>query len=102
MIKQGYEATLHEERSIFGVELDINVPGNPDPVLVAQDVFGEVEDSMQIFVYPAGVDQEVESAASVRFNPDGSIAEGVVPDGVPGKRWDETTVSDWLERRDGK
>lgn len=102
MIKKGYEACFLDNRSIYGVELDINVPGNPDSVLVAQDVFGEAEESMQMLVYPAGVDQEVETAASVRFNDDGSMAEVVVPNGVLVKRWDDIAVSDWLKRRDGQ
>ncbi|VGO13671.1 hypothetical protein PDESU_02228 [Pontiella desulfatans] len=101
-MKKEYEATFHETRSTYGVELDIDVPGNPHPVLVAQDVFGEIEEQMQLLVYPAGVDQETESAVSIRFNDDGSIAEVVVPDGAIVLKWEDTTVSDWLKRRDGQ
>ncbi|VGO21917.1 hypothetical protein [Pontiella sulfatireligans] len=50
MNKKGYEVLFHEDRSVYGVELDISVPGNPDPVLVVQDVFGEAEESMQMLV----------------------------------------------------
>lgn len=101
-MKKEYEATFYESRSIYGVELEISVPGNPHPVLVAQDVFGEAEEQMQLLVYPAGIDQETEAAVSVRFNDDGSIAEVVVPDGVPVRHWDEPAESDWLKRRDGQ
>ena len=101
-MKKGYEATLHDNRSSYGVELEIQVPGSPHPVVVAQDVFGEAEERMQILVYPAGVDQETESAVGVRINPDGSIAEVVVPGHVPIRRWDESEASKWLEGRDGQ
>lgn len=101
-MSKGYEVTIHENRSAFGVELDIAMPANPQPVLVAQDVFGEAEEQMQLLVYPAGVDQETESAVSIRFNDDGSFAEVVVPDGVQIRRWDEPDESDWLKRRDGQ
>ncbi len=103
MIKQGYEATLHEERSSFGVELDINVPESNNPVIVAQDVFGEKEEHMQLLVYPPSDEEgDVENAVSVRFNKNGSFAGVVVPDGVPVADWNESPVSDWLKRRDGK
>ena len=101
-MKKGYEVTFHENRSAYGVEVDIHVPGNPLPVLVAQDVFGEADEQMQLLVYPAGVDQETESAVSVRFNDDGSIAEVVVPDELSIRRWDDPDESDWLKRRDGQ
>ena len=97
-----YKVTIHENRSAFGVEMDVAMPANPHPVLVAQDVFGEAEEQMQLLVYPAGVDQETESAISVRFNDDGSIAEVVVPDGVQIRHWDDSVESDWLKRRDGQ
>ena len=99
---KGYEVTIQEKRSAFGVEMDIAMPANPHPALVAQDVFGEAEECMQLLVYPAGVDQETESAISVRFNDDGSIAEVVVPDEVSIRHWDEPDGSDWLKRRDGQ
>lgn len=102
MVKRRFEVSVHEDRSIYGTEWDVRVPDNDNPVVVAQDVFGEAKELMQLLVYPAGVDQETESAVSIRFNDDGSIAEVVVPDGVPVTRWDDTTESDWLERRDGK
>ena len=101
-MKKGYDATFHENRSIYGVELDIALPGNTHPVLVAQDVFGEAEEQMQLLVYPAGVDQETDSAVSIRFNDDGSIAEVVVPDDMPVRHWDDSEESDWLKRRDGQ
>lgn len=103
MIKQGYEVSLHEDRSVYGVEWDIGVPDNDNPVVVAQDVFGEVEEHMQLLIYqPTDEEGEVEKAISVRFNKDGGFAGVVVPEGVPVCSWEETTVSDWLERRDGK
>lgn len=50
MNKKGYEAKLCADRSIYGVELDIRVPGNDNPVVVAQDVYGEKEELwMEIF-----------------------------------------------------
>ncbi|VGO12614.1 hypothetical protein PDESU_01167 [Pontiella desulfatans] len=101
-MKKEYEATFQENRSTYGVELDISVPGNTHPVLVAQDVFGEAEEQMQLLVYPAGVDQETESAVSIRFNDDGSIAEVVVPDEMSVRHWDDSEESDWLKRRDGQ
>ncbi|MDF7822822.1 hypothetical protein P4B35_02255 [Pontiellaceae bacterium B12227] len=101
-MKKNYAVAVHETRSAFGVELDIHVPGSPHPVLVAQDVFGEAEEQIQLLVYPAGIDQETESAVSIRFNDDGSIAEVVVPDGAIALKWEDITVSDWLKRRDGQ
>lgn len=101
-MKKEYETTFHENRSTYGVELDIAVPGNTHHVLVAQDVFGAAEEQMQLLVYPAGVDQETESAVSVRFNDDGSIAEVVVPDEMSVRHWDDSVESDWLKRRDGQ
>jgi len=102
MVRQDYKTTLHEERSAYGVELDINVPQNDRPVVVAQDVYGESRELMQLLIYPA-IDEEgeVENAVSVRINPDGSIAGVVTPEGVPVSAWDEDTVSDWMQRRDG-
>jgi hypothetical protein len=102
MIKKDYEVSMHEDRSVYGVEWDINVPGNTKPVVVAQDVFGEVEEYMQLLVYPStDKDGEVENAISVRFNKDGSIAGVVVPDGISVCSWDEPTTSAWLKARDG-
>ena len=101
-MREGYDAVLHTDRSVYGVELDIRIPGSPDSVLVAQDVFGEVEERMQILVYPCSADQETERAVSVRINPDGSIAEVVIPEGISVRRWDDAVISDWLERRDGR
>jgi len=102
MIKKDYEVSMHEDRSVYGVEWDINVPRNTKPVIVAQDVFGEVEEYMQLLVYPStDQDGETENALSVRFNPDGSMAGVVVPDGIPVCSWDEPTSSDWLNARDG-
>ena len=102
MNKPGYEATLHDERSAYGVELDIRVPQNKNPVVVAQDVYGENKELMQILVYPATDEAgEVEHAVSVRINPDGSLAGVVVPDGIPVENWGESSVSDWMNTRDG-
>ena len=102
MIKKDYEVSMHEDRSVYGVEWDISVPENNNPVIVAQDVFGEVEEHMQLLIYPpTDVEGEVENAISVRFNKDGSFAGTVMPNGVSSTSWDETTVSDWLKTRDG-
>ena len=103
MTKQDYAVTLHDDRSNYGVELDIDVPQNDNPVVVAQDVYGEKQELMQLLIYPA-IDEEgeVENAVSVRINPDGGIAGVVTPEGVPVSAWDEDTVSDWMERRDGQ
>ena len=101
-MREGYDAVHYAGRSVYGVELDIDVPGSSHPVVVAQDVFGEVEERMQILVYPSGADQETERAVSVRINPDGSIAEVVIPEGISVRRWDDAVISDWLERRDGR
>lgn len=103
MIKQGYEVFMHENRSVYGVEWDIRVPQNHQPVTVAQDVYGEQEERMQLFVYPAGGEElAVEDAVSIRFNPDGSIAGVVVPDGIPVSGWNEAVLSDWMKARDGE
>ena len=103
MIKKDYEVSMHEDRSVYGVEWDINVPENENPVIVAQDVFGEVEVHMQLLVYPPTDEEgDVENAVSVRFNQNGSFAGVVIPDGVTAGSWDETTVSDWLKARDGE
>ncbi len=103
MIKQGYEVSIYENRSVYGVEWDINVPENESPVIVAQDVFGEVEERMQLLIYPpTDTEGEVENAVSVRFNNDGTIAEVVVPDGISVASWDEPTLSDWMKARDGE
>jgi hypothetical protein len=95
---------MHDDRSVYGAEWDINVPGNTNPVVVAQDVFGEVEEYMQLLVYPStDKDGETENAVSVRLNKDGSIAGVVVPDGTPVCSWEDTTTSsDWLKARDGR
>ena len=96
-----YKAMLHTRG--FGVELEIEVPENDRPVVVAQDVFGERETRMQMLVYPATDEAgETENAVSVRINPDGSIAEVVVPEGVNVRRWDDAEASDWMIARDGK
>ena len=103
MTKQGYEVTMHDDRSCYGVELDILVPQNDNPVVVAQDVYGEQEEHMKLFVYPATDEEgEVENAVSVRVAPDGSIAGVVVPDGIQVGNWEDTSVSDWMEARDGR
>jgi len=103
MIKQGYEISLHEERSVYGLELDIYVPENNNPVVVAQDVFGEREEHMQLLVYPPSDEEgDVENAVSVRFNKNGSFAGVVVPDGLSVVDWNESSVSDWMKARDGK
>jgi hypothetical protein len=96
-----YEATLHTCRSAYGVELDIAVPENEHPVVVAQDVYGEMEERLQVLVYPAGEGPEVEEAVGIRFNPDGSIAEVRVPGGVLVATWDAPEPSVWLKERDG-
>ena len=102
MIKEGYEVTMHDDRSIYGVEWDISVPQNKNPVVVAQDVYGEKKELMQLLVYPATDEVgEVENAVSVRIAPDGSIAGVVVPDGIPVGNWEESSVSNWMESRDG-
>ena len=101
MNKNARKAVFHGNRSVYGAEMDLRLPGCRDPVTVAQDVYGEAEECMQVLVYPAGVDQETEAAASIRFNADGGIAEVVVPDGVPVGRWGDPRASAWLERRDG-
>jgi len=103
MTKQDYTVTLHDDRSNYGVELDINVPQNDNPVVVAQDVYGEKQERMQLLVYPATAEEgEVENAVSVRVAPDGSIAGVVVPDGIPVGSWEESSVSVWMEKRDGQ
>ena len=103
MIKKNYEVSMHEDRSVYGVEWDINVPENENPVIVAQDVFGEVEEHMQLLIYPpTDTEGEVENAVSVRFNKDGRFAGVVVPEDVSVSSWDEPTVSDWLKARDGE
>lgn len=103
MIKQGYEVSLHDDRSVYGVEWDINVPENHQPVTVAQDVYGEKEERMQLFIYPAGGEElAVEDAVSIRFNNDGTIAGVVVPEGLPVTGWDEPALSDWMKARDGE
>lgn len=103
MTKQDYTVTLHDDRSCYGVELDISVPQNDNPVVVAQDVYGEKQELMQLLVYPATDEEgEVEAAVSIRFNNDGSIAGVVVPDGIPVSGWEESAVSEWMEARDGK
>ena len=102
-MKQDYTVTLHDDRSSYGVELDISVPQNDNPVVVAQDVYGEKRELMQLLVYPASdMDQEVEAAVSIRVAPDGSIAGVVVPKGIPVGSWEESSVSDWMEARDGR
>jgi len=53
MTKKDYTVTLHDDRSNYGVELDISVPQNENPVVVAQDVYGEKQELMQLLVYPA-------------------------------------------------
>ena len=103
MIKQGYEVFMHENRSVYGVEWDIRVPQNHQPVTVAQDVYGEQEERMQLFVYPSGGEElGVEDAVSIRFNNDGTIAGVVVPDGISVTGWDEPALSDWMKARDGE
>lgn len=103
MSKQGYEVTMHENRLGYGAEWDIAVPDNGHPVIVTQDVFGEKEARMQILVYAADAGAgDTGNVASVRINPDGSIAEVVVPEDVPVRRWDELGASDWMVARDGK
>lgn len=103
MIKKDYEVSMHEDRSVYGVEWDISMPGNTNPVIVAQDVFGEIEEHMQLLIYPPTDEEgDVENAVSIRFNKNGSFAGIVVPDGVSVSSWDETTVSDWLKARDGE
>ena len=103
MIKKNYEVSMHEDRSVYGVEWDISMPGNTNPVIVAQDVFGEVEEHMQLLIYPPTDEEgDVENAVSIRFNKNGSFAGIVIPDGVSASSWDETTVSDWLIARDGE
>ena len=102
MIKKDYEVFMHEDRSVYGVEWDISIPGNTNPVIVAQDVFGEIEEHMQLLIYPPTDEEgDVENSVSVRFNKNGSFAGVVMPDGVSASSWDETTVSDWLKARDG-
>lgn len=101
MNKADYTATLHEHRSDFGVELDIAVPGSGHPVVVAQDVYGEVAVRMQVLVYPSGDGPEVEEAVGVRFNNDGTIAEVRLPEGVPAAQWDAAEPTNWLRERDG-
>jgi hypothetical protein len=98
---KGYEATLHTCRSPYGVELDIAVPESEHPVTVAQDVFGEVAERLQVLVYPAGEGPEVDESVGIRFNPDGTIAEVRVPDGVTFATWDAPEPSVWLKERDG-
>ena len=87
----------------YGVELDISVPQNENPVVVAQDVYGEKQELMQLLVYPVTDEEgEVENAVSVRVAPDGSIVGVVVPDGIPVGSWEESSVSEWMEARDGR
>ncbi len=101
MIRKGYGPTLHEHRSAFGVELDIALPGSDLPVVVAQDVYGEVEERMQLLVYPPGDGPEVEESVGIRFNPDGTIAEIRLPEGVPACTWGAPEPTDRLKERDG-
>jgi hypothetical protein len=101
MNKHYYIATMHEHRSSYGVELDIEMPDSEHPVVVAQDVYGEVAVRMQVLVYPSEEGPEVEEAVGVRFNNDGTIAEVRVPDGVPVAKWDAPEPTNWLKERDG-
>lgn len=97
-----YPATVHPSRSIYGVEMDIKVPKHKEPVLIAQDVFGDKDLRMQILIYPpCEYDPEIERAISIRFNPNGSIAEVIVPTGTPVESWDASSVSKWSKERDG-
>ena len=101
-MSKDYTVTLHDDRSNYGVELDICVPQNDNPVVVAQDVYGEKQELMQLLVYPATDEAgEVENAVSVRVAPDGSIVGVVVPKGVPVGNWEDPSVSEWMEARDG-
>lgn len=103
MIKPGYEVFMHENRSAYGTEWDLCVPGNHQPVTVAQDIYGEKEERMQLFIYPAGGEELAEEdAVSIRFNNDGTIAGVVVPEGLPVTGWDEPVLSDWMKARDGE
>jgi hypothetical protein len=101
MNKLNYTAILFEHRSDYGVELDIAVPDSEHPVIVAQDVYSEAAERMQILVYPSGDGPEVEESVGVRFNTDGTIAEVRVPDGVPVAKWDAPEPTSWLKERDG-
>lgn len=100
-MNKAYMATLHGHRSSYGVELDIEMPEGEHPVTVAQDVYGEVAERMQVLVYPSGDGPEVEEAVGVRFNNDGSIAEVRLPEGVPAAPWDAPEPTGWLKERDG-
>ena len=62
---KGYEAILDTSRSPYGVELDIAVPESQHPIIVAQDVYGEVTERLQVLVYPAGDGPEVEEAVGM-------------------------------------
>ncbi|VGO12394.1 hypothetical protein PDESU_00946 [Pontiella desulfatans] len=96
-----YEATVEPCRSPYGVELDIAVPESRFPIIVAQDVYGEVAERLQVLVYPAGEGPEVEESVGVRFNPDGTIAEVCVPCDVSVAKWDAPEPTSWLRERDG-
>lgn len=85
----------------FGGTMSITVPDHAGKVVVAQDVFGERVDRMQIIVYPTGVEDE-DAQVHVRFNRNGSIAEVLVPDAIPVRRFDDTVVHPWMLERDGQ
>ncbi len=102
MIKEDYPVTLHENRSIYGVELDIGVPDNDTMVIMAQDVFGEEKECMQLLIYPAtDPEGDLENGVSIRIGEDGSIYEVVVPKDIRVQNWDTAKASPWLIERHG-
>ncbi len=91
-------------RSQYGMELDIDVPNSEHAVTVAQDIFGEQSEMMQVIVSPTNeeYDTPIEESISVRMTREGKIHSVVVPNGIYIESWDTATVSDWLLNRDGE
>ena len=70
-----------------------------EDLIIVTDVYGERVLRQQILVYPSDSDDEY---VSVRFNPDGSIAEVMVPHGTCLTYADDPEVSAWMLERDGQ
>jgi hypothetical protein len=93
---------IHHTNDRFGDGMSVLFPHKAMPVVITQDVYGEVEPLCQILVYELGNDQE-EAAIAIRFNDDGSIAEICMPEKYRALvvKAEEHTASPWMVRRDG-
>lgn len=95
-----YPITVHGEYNAS--EFRLYMPEAKVPVLIAQDVFGEMEKMCQLVIHES--DPDIDPALHVRLNDDGTVAEILIREDLRGvvTSMESDFVSDWLKRRDGE